>query len=104
MKRDIHGQRVDGTLITSAHLTTRRPELDGMTLDQYREHCAPTREEKRSVLGWLDDRSVVSFGLSHDKRRLNVIECCDYYYNEEMTRLEAQQLIRELTALVEQMD
>jgi hypothetical protein len=48
--------------------------------------------------------NVVAFDLSSDRRHVIVIEMCDYYYSDELTKSELESLIRSLSMLSLQME
>ncbi len=56
-----------------------------------------------SILARLKEEGVVSFELRRDKRQLLVQECCDFYFESDLSKAEVKQLIDELTAIHEEM-
>jgi hypothetical protein len=50
----------------------------------------------------VDD--VVAFDLSRDRQHVVVIEMCDYYNSDELTKRELESLIRSLSMLSLQME
>ena len=57
-----------------------------------------------TILLKLEANSVVTFELSRDKRKLVVQECCDFYFQSDLSKAEVKQLIDELTAIHEEME
>lgn len=51
----------------------------------------------------LEDQNIVVFELSADKKTVNILECCDYYHNEDYSKSDLAKLIAELQELHAQM-
>jgi len=56
-----------------------------------------------SILKKLEDEYIVDFDLSEDKKSLEVMERCDYWYKINLNKKEVCQLIDELASLYLQM-
>ena len=54
----------------------------------------------KSVLEFLDNRSVVSF-TKNDDGTFHAVELCDRYYFEDLTKEQMLQLAEEIKALAE---
>lgn len=59
--------------------------------------------EKISILDYLSEKGIVSFGLSEDRTSVNVEECCDNYFNSRLNRAQMLQLIEELKVIARTM-
>jgi hypothetical protein len=56
-----------------------------------------------STLKKLEAERIVSFELSKNKDLVEVIECCDFWNNTQLTRSELSVLIDELTEMRDEM-
>jgi hypothetical protein len=54
-------------------------------------------DNRENILKFLEDKQV--FSIDKYSEGFNVSECCDYYYNETLTKDELLQLAEELKEL-----
>lgn len=54
------------------------------------------------IIAGIDN--VFSATLNKDKKSVNFIELCDYYYEQDVTKEEMTSLISDLTKLLNQME
>lgn len=56
------------------------------------------------ILDELCKGSIVCFSLVEDRKFLNVEEACDFYFERNLTKPEAEKLVSALSELVSQME
>lgn len=52
--------------------------------------------------GSISDR-IVEFELSESRKTLNIYECCDVYFEAQLTKAQARKLVSKLDELIAQM-
>ena len=56
-----------------------------------------------SILEKIGDERVFTMQLSDDKKKLNIKEACDRWFEIELTKKEALEMLDEITHIVNQM-
>ena len=56
-----------------------------------------------SILEKIDDERVFTMLLSDDKKKLNIKEACDRWFEIQLTKKEALKMLDEIASIVNQM-
>jgi hypothetical protein len=58
-------------------------------------------ETKTPILEYLEDKRIVSFEFSEDKKSISISECCDMYFTRSLDVDTFQMFVDELSSMLE---